>query len=93
MRSVGVTVAVARLESVRAQNAFERFRLYDVLPKDHVFHSVDEAIHALAREGIDSHYIGQVTPREQGVVLVEGNQTRQLPVFPQDEITRLFAGG
>jgi hypothetical protein len=34
-----------------------------------------------------------VTPREQGVVLVEGNQARPLPVFPQDEITRLFSGG
>ena len=45
----GVTVAVARLESVRAQNAFERFRLYDVLPKDRVFHSVNEAVRALAK--------------------------------------------
>ena len=43
----GVTVAIARLESVRAQDAFERFRLYDVLPKDHIFHSVDQAIRAL----------------------------------------------
>jgi hydrogenase maturation factor len=50
-------------------------------------------IHALAREGIDSHYIGQVVPREQGVVLVEGTRERPLPVFPQDEITRLFSGG
>jgi hydrogenase maturation factor len=50
-------------------------------------------IHALAREGIDGHYIGQVVPREQGVVLVEGNRERPLPVFPQDEITRLFDGG
>jgi sulfate permease, SulP family len=44
----GVTVAVARLESVRAQGAFERFRLYDELPKDHVFLSVDEAVRKLA---------------------------------------------
>src|SRR6266436_1679570 len=44
----GVTVAVARLESLRAQDAFERFGLYDVLPKDHVFHSVDEAVRGLA---------------------------------------------
>jgi sulfate permease, SulP family len=44
----GVTVAIARLESLRAQDAFERFRLYDVLPKEHVFHSVDQAIRALA---------------------------------------------
>jgi len=44
----GVTVAVARLESTRAQQAFARFELYDVLPKDHVFRSVDEAIRTLA---------------------------------------------
>jgi sulfate permease, SulP family len=43
----GTAVAVARLESLRAQDAFERFRLFDVLPKDHVFHSVDQAIRAL----------------------------------------------
>ena len=50
-------------------------------------------LHALAREGIDAHYIGQVVPREQGVVLVEGNVPSALPTFPQDEITKLFAGG
>jgi hydrogenase maturation factor len=50
-------------------------------------------IHALAREGIDSHYIGQVVPREQGVILVEANRERPLPVFPQDEMTRLIARG
>jgi MFS superfamily sulfate permease-like transporter len=44
----GVTVAMARLESVRAQQAFERFGLYDVMPRDRVFQSVDEAIRALA---------------------------------------------
>jgi sulfate permease, SulP family len=42
-----VTFAVARLESVRAQAAFERFGLYEVLPRDHVFHSVDEAVRRL----------------------------------------------
>jgi len=47
-RTQGVTVAIARLESLRAQNAFERFGLFDVLPKDRVFHSVDEAVRALA---------------------------------------------
>lgn len=45
----GVTVALARLESVRAQDAFERFKLFDVLPKEHVFHSVDEAVRKLAK--------------------------------------------
>lgn len=45
----GVTVALARLESVRAQEAFERFRLFDVLPREHVFLSVDEAVRSLAK--------------------------------------------
>jgi MFS superfamily sulfate permease-like transporter len=45
----GVTVALARLESVRAQDAFERFRLFEALPRDHVFHSVDEAVRKLAK--------------------------------------------
>jgi MFS superfamily sulfate permease-like transporter len=44
----GVTLAVARLESLRAQAAFERFGLYELLPKDHVFRSVDEAVRTLA---------------------------------------------
>lgn len=48
MKEASVTVAVARLESTRAQQAFERFRLYEVLPREHVFRSVDEAIAALA---------------------------------------------
>ena len=43
----GVTVAVARLESTRAEDAFDRFGLFEVLPKDHVFHSVDEAVRIL----------------------------------------------
>jgi MFS superfamily sulfate permease-like transporter len=46
-RDDGVTVAIARLESTRAQEAFERFDLYEVLPRDRVFHSVDEAVRAL----------------------------------------------
>jgi hydrogenase expression/formation protein HypE len=49
-------------------------------------------IHALAREAIDCHYIGQVVPRESGVVLVEGTRERALPMFAQDEVTRVFAG-
>ena len=47
----GVTVALARLESVRAQDAFERFGIYEALPRDHVFHSVDEAVRKLGKEG------------------------------------------
>jgi MFS superfamily sulfate permease-like transporter len=48
-REDGATVAVARLESTRAQAAFERFRLYEALPRDHVFHSVEEAVRTLAK--------------------------------------------
>ena len=47
-REQGVNVAVARLESTRAHVAFDRFKLYDVLPRDRVFRSVDEAVRALA---------------------------------------------
>ena len=47
-------------------------------------------IHALARESIDCHFIGQVVPREQGVTLVDGAKQEPLPIFPQDEVTRLF---
>jgi MFS superfamily sulfate permease-like transporter len=48
-REDGVTIAMARLESVRAQDAFERFKLFDALSRDHIFHSVDEAVRALAK--------------------------------------------
>jgi hydrogenase maturation factor len=47
-------------------------------------------IHALARESIDCHFIGQVVPREQGVMLVSGSRQEPMPVFAQDEIARLF---
>lgn len=46
-QSSGVIFAVARLESVRAQEAFSRFGIMDLVGADHVFHSVDEAIRAL----------------------------------------------
>jgi hydrogenase expression/formation protein HypE len=49
-------------------------------------------IHALARESIDCHFIGQVVPRDQGVTLVSGTRQEPMPVFAQDEITRLFQG-
>jgi MFS superfamily sulfate permease-like transporter len=48
-REEGAVVAMARLESTRAQAAFERFGLYDALPREHVFHSVDEAVRKLAK--------------------------------------------
>jgi hypothetical protein len=47
-------------------------------------------LHALAREAIDCHFIGQVVAPEQGVMLVEGTRQWPLPTFPRDEIARLF---
>jgi hydrogenase maturation factor len=47
-------------------------------------------IHALAREAIDCHFIGQVVSPEQGVTLNEGTRQWPLPTFARDEITRLF---
>ena len=47
-RKAGVDFAVARLESVRAQQAFDRFGVTQQLGADHIFESVAEAIQALA---------------------------------------------
>jgi sulfate permease, SulP family len=49
----GVDVAVARLESVRAQQSFARLGLFALIGRDHVFRSVQEAIDALAGSGRD----------------------------------------
>ena len=49
-------------------------------------------LHALAREGIDCAFVGQVVPEREGVTLVEGGRSRPMPVFAQDEITKLFGG-
>ncbi|MGO9741892.1 MAG: SulP family inorganic anion transporter [Roseiarcus sp.] len=48
LRKAGVDVAFARLESVRAQQSFERLGLAAEVGRDHLFHSVEEAIEALA---------------------------------------------
>ena len=42
--------------------------------------------------GIACAAIGAVTERREGMTLVEGGRARPLPVFPQDEISKLFAG-
>ena len=47
-RAQGVDFAIARMESVRAQESFARQGLSAVIPPDHMFHSVDEAVAALA---------------------------------------------
>jgi SulP family sulfate permease len=48
LRGRGIDVAVARLESVRAQESFARLGLFALIGRDHVFRSVQEAIDVLA---------------------------------------------
>jgi SulP family sulfate permease len=48
LRARGVTVAVARLESVRAQRSFARHGLTRLIGETYVFHSVEQAVQALA---------------------------------------------
>jgi MFS superfamily sulfate permease-like transporter len=48
LRGQGVDVAFARLESVRAQRSFADFGLKALVGRDHLFHSVEEAVRALA---------------------------------------------
>ena len=47
LRGEGIDVAFARLESVRAQASFAQQGLEALVGKDHLFHSVEEAITAL----------------------------------------------
>lgn len=44
----GIQFAVARLESVRAQKSFARFGIGDLVGNEHFYHSVYEAVEALA---------------------------------------------
>ena len=48
LRGRGIDVALARLESVRAQQSFARLGLLALIGRDHAFRSVQEAIDALA---------------------------------------------
>jgi MFS superfamily sulfate permease-like transporter len=49
-REMGVDFAIARLESVRAQQSLTRFGVIAALGEGRIFHSVDEATRALAPE-------------------------------------------
>jgi sulfate permease, SulP family len=49
----GVDFAIARLESIRAQDAMARFGIIELLGSDHLFHSVEEAFQALGKQGPD----------------------------------------
>jgi SulP family sulfate permease len=47
----GVDFAIARLESIRAQEAMARFGIDDLLGPNHSFRSVEEAVDALGGKG------------------------------------------
>lgn len=47
-RAQGIDFAVARLESIRAQESFQSFGLMELIGADHSFRSVAEAVRALA---------------------------------------------
>jgi sulfate permease, SulP family len=47
LREQGIGIAFARLESVRAQQAFARLGLEKLIGADHLFHSVEEAVSAM----------------------------------------------
>jgi SulP family sulfate permease len=49
-REANIVFAVARLESLRAQEALDRFGIMEALGENRIFHSVDEAIRTLAPE-------------------------------------------
>ena len=49
-------------------------------------------IEACRAAGIACVPIGTMTERRAGMTLVEGGRARPLPVFPQDEVSKLFAG-
>ena len=51
LRGRGIDVAIARLESVRAQQSFARLGLVALIGRDHIFHSVQEAVDALMGSG------------------------------------------
>jgi sulfate permease, SulP family len=46
----GIDFAIARLESLRAEEALARFGINQLLGPDHVFRSVEEAIHARGKK-------------------------------------------
>jgi len=48
---------------------------------------------AFEKEGIPSAVIGKIWEREKGVKLFQEGKFRDLPIFPRDEIARLFARG
>ncbi|MCY4527584.1 MAG: AIR synthase family protein [Chloroflexi bacterium] len=53
---------------------------------------VSKLVDALAREGISAHKIGMVTEPAEGLRVRYGDEIRDLPTFPRDELARWFGG-
>ncbi|MYD51274.1 MAG: hydrogenase expression/formation protein [Dehalococcoidia bacterium] len=53
---------------------------------------VETLITALAREGIAASEIGTVTDPADGIKVRYGDEVRDLPTFPRDELARWFGG-
>ena len=62
--------------------------LLAALPPD----DVPKLVNALAREGIPAHEIGKVTDPADGLKMRSGDEVRDLPTFPRDELARWFGG-
>jgi SulP family sulfate permease len=71
LRKQGIDAAFARLESVRAQQAFVRLGLEKLIGPDHIFESVEEALWALAPHDAAERR-GPVTPPSLSGVTVGG---------------------
>jgi hydrogenase maturation factor len=52
-----------------------------------------QALAELGRAGIPAALIGEVRPREEGLILDSAAGARPLPRFERDEVARYFAGG
>ncbi len=52
----------------------------------------DAVVRACRDGGVDCAVVGRVVPESEGVALVTGGIARPMKTFPQDEITRVFAG-
>jgi len=50
----------------------------------------DKILKGLKRAGIPASIIGRVTTRRQGIKIVENGKKYPLPLFEQDEITRVL---
>ncbi|MFQ5596017.1 MAG: AIR synthase family protein [Anaerolineae bacterium] len=50
----------------------------------------DAIVAALREAGIEAARVGEVWEKERGIKMWDGSELVDLPIFPQDEITRLF---